>query len=177
MRRGYKPRKRKETIMKKSMTSVAFQDTPEQKARLDEIIDSLKDTKGALMPIMQQAQDVYGYLPPEVQKYIALRLDIPETEVFGVATFYSQFLLNPMGTFPIAVCLGTACYVKGSGQIMEKIESELGIGNGEITADRKFSLTATRCIGACGLAPVMTIGEDVYGRLDESQIPGILAKY
>ncbi len=163
--------------MKKSMTSVAFQDTPEQKARLDEIIDSLKDTKGALMPIMQQAQDVYGYLPPEVQKYIALRLDIPETEVFGVATFYSQFLLNPMGTYPIAVCLGTACYVKGSGLIMEKIESELGIGNGEITADRKFSLTATRCIGACGLAPVMTIGEDVYGRLDESQIPGILAKY
>ena len=177
MRRGYKPRKRKETIMKKSMTSVAFQDTPEQKARLDEIIDSLKDTKGALMPIMQQAQDVYGYLPPEVQKYIALRLDIPETEVFGVATFYSQFLLNPKGTNPVAVCLGTACYVKGSGDLMEKLESILGIQNGGITEDKKFSLDATRCIGACGLAPVLTVGEDVYGRLTVDDIPGIIAKY
>ena len=174
---GGKTCKRKETIMKKSMTSVAFQDTPEQKARLDEIIDSLKDTKGALMPIMQQAQDVYGYLPPEVQKYIALRLDIPETEVFGVATFYSQFLLNPMGTHPIAVCLGTACYVKGSGDILDRICEVLNMKSGETSADGRYSIEATRCIGACGLAPVLTINNEVYGRLTKADVDGILAKY
>ena len=163
--------------MKKQMTSVPFTDTPEQKARLDEIIENLKDQKGCLMAIMQQAQDVYGYLPPEVQKYIALKLDIPVSEVYGVATFYSQFLLNPKGVNPVSVCLGTACYVKGSGALMEKLESVLGIQNGGITPDKRFSLDATRCIGACGLAPVLTVGEDVYGRLTPDDIEGIIAKY
>ena len=163
--------------MKKTLTSVPFKDTPEQKARLDEIIEAHKNEPGALMPIMQKAQEVYGYLPPEVQKHIAIKMDIPETEVYGVATFYSQFLLNPMGTNPVAVCLGTACYVKGSGLLMEKLESVLGIPNGGITSDRQFSLSATRCIGACGLAPVLTVGEDVYGRLVPDDIEGIIAKY
>ena len=163
--------------MKKTLTSVPFKDTPEQKARLDEIIEAHKNEPGALMPIMQKAQEVYGYLPPEVQKHIAIKMDIPETEVYGVATFYSQFLLNPMGTNPVAVCLGTACYVKGSGLLMEKLESVLGIENGGITSDRQFSLSATRCIGACGLAPVLTVGEDVYGRLVPDDIEGIIAKY
>ncbi len=163
--------------MKKTLTSVPFRDTPEQKARLDEIIEAHRNEKGALMPILQKAQEVYGYLPPEVQRYIAIKMDIPETEVYGVATFYSQFLLNPMGTHPVAVCLGTACYVKGSGLLMEKLESVLGIANGAITSDRQFSLTATRCIGACGLAPVLTVGEDVYGRLTPDDIEGIIAKY
>ena len=99
------------------------------------------------------------------------------SEVFGVATFYSQILLNPKGQHPISVCLGTACYVKGSGLLMEKLESLLGIGSGSITDDLKFSLDATRCIGACGLAPVLTVGEDVYGRLEPDQLEGILAKY
>ncbi len=163
--------------MKKTLTSVPFKDTPEQKARLDEIIEAHKGEPGALMPILQKAQEVYGYLPPEVQKHIAIKMDIPESEVYGVATFYSQFLLNPMGTNPVAVCLGTACYVKGSGLLMEKLESVLGIPNGGITADRQFSLSATRCIGACGLAPVLTVGEDVYGRLVPDDIEGIIAKY
>ncbi len=163
--------------MKKTLTSVPFKDTPEQKARLDEIIEAHKNEPGALMPIMQKAQEVYGYLPPEVQKHIAVKMDIPESEVYGVATFYSQFLLNPMGTNPVAVCLGTACYVKGSGLLMEKLESVLGIENGGITSDRQFSLSATRCIGACGLAPVLTVGEDVYGRLVPDDIEGIIAKY
>ncbi len=163
--------------MKKTLTSVPFKDTPEQKARLDEIIEAHKNEPGALMPIMQKAQEVYGYLPPEVQKHIAIKMDIPESEVYGVATFYSQFLLNPMGTNPVAVCLGTACYVKGSGLLMEKLESVLGIENGGITSDRQFSLSATRCIGACGLAPVLTVGEDVYGRLVPDDIEGIIAKY
>ena len=163
--------------MKKSMTTVPFTETVEQKAKLEEIIAAHKGAEGALMPVLQKAQDVYGYLPKEVQERIAAGLDIPVSEVFGVVTFYAQFLLNPKGQHPVAVCLGTACYVKGSGLIMEKLEQLLGIENGGITEDLKFSLDATRCIGACGLAPVLTVGEDVYGRLDPSQLEGILAKY
>ncbi len=163
--------------MKKKLTSVEFTDNPELSARLDEIIEQHKDEKGALMPIMQKAQEIYGYLPPEVQKHIAIKMGVPVSEVFGVATFYSQFLLNPKGQYPVSVCLGTACYVKGSGLLMEKLESELGIPSGGVTDDGKFSLEATRCIGACGLAPVLTVGEDVYGRLVPDDIQGIIAKY
>ena len=163
--------------MKKTMTTVAFNETVEQKAKLEEIIAKHKGEAGALMPVLQEAQDVYGYLPKEVQVRIAQGLDMPVSEVFGVVTFYSQFLLNPKGQHPVAVCLGTACYVKGSGILMEKLEQLLGITNGGITEDLKFSLDATRCIGACGLAPVLTIGEDVYGRLEPNQLEEILAKY
>ena len=163
--------------MKKIMTTVPFDETAEQRQALEAVIEKHKDEKGALMPMLQEAQDIYGYLPKEVQKRIALALDIPVSEVFGVATFYSQFLLNPKGQHPISVCLGTACYVKGAGLLMEKLESLLGIKSGSISEDLKFSLDATRCIGACGLAPVLTVGEEVYGRLDPSQLEGILAKY
>ena len=163
--------------MKKSMTAVPFTETAEQKAALEAIIERHRGEQGALMPIHQEAQDVYGYLPCEVQKRIALGLDIPVSEVFGVATFYSQFLLNPKGQHPISVCLGTACYVKGSGLLMEKLESLLGIGSGSITDDLKFSLDATRCIGACGLAPVLTINGEVYGRLATDDIDSILEKF
>lgn len=163
--------------MKKAMTTVPFHGTAEQLAALDAVIAENKNQEGALMPVLQQAQDIYGYLPVEVQKHIAAELDIPYSEVFGVVTFYSQFQLNPKGSHPVAVCLGTACYVKGSGVIMEKLEEMLGIKSGSITPDLRFSLDATRCIGACGLAPVMTIGEDVYGRLEPSMLKDILAKY
>lgn len=163
--------------MKKAMTSVPFHGTAEQLAALDAVIAEHKTQAGTLMPVLQKAQDIYGYLPVEVQKHIAAELDIPYSEVFGVVTFYSQFQLNPKGAHPVAVCLGTACYVKGSGIIMEKLEEMLGIKSGAITSDLRFSLDATRCIGACGLAPVMTIGEDVYGRLEPSMLKDILAKY
>ena len=163
--------------MKKAMTSVPFHGTAEQLAALDAVIAEHKTQAGALMPVLQKAQDIYGYLPVEVQKHIAAELDIPYSEVFGVVTFYSQFQLNPKGAHPVAVCLGTACYVKGSGIIMEKLEEMLGIKSGAITSDLRFSLDATRCIGACGLAPVMPIGEDVYGRLEPSMLKDILAKY
>ena len=163
--------------MKKTMTTVPFNGTAEQKAALDALIAAHKGEAGALMPVLQQAQDIYGYLPVEVQKEIAAGLDVPYSEVFGVVTFYSQFLLNPKGTNPVSVCLGTACYVKGSGNLMEKLETVLGVKSGGITADKKFSLDATRCIGACGLAPVLTVGEDVYGRLTPDDIEGIIAKY
>jgi len=163
--------------MKKALTTVAFNGTAEQLAALDALIAEYKGQPGALMPVLQKAQDIYGYLPEEVQRHIAAGLEIPYSEVFGVVTFYAQFLLNPKGEHPVAVCLGTACYVKGSGLLMEKLETLLGIGNGGITEDLKFSLDATRCIGACGLAPVLTIGEDVYGRLEPNMLEGILKKY
>lgn len=163
--------------MKKKLTSVEFNGTEEQRAKLDEVIECHKGEEGALMPILQEAQEIYGYLPSEVQTYIARALGIPASEVFGVTTFYAQFLLNPKGEHAVSVCLGTACYVKGSGKLMEELENVLGIANGEISQDRKFSLDATRCIGACGLAPVLTVGEDVYGRLEPKDIKGIIAKY
>ena len=157
--------------------TVPFSGTPEQEAALKKVIAELKDTKGALMPIMQQAQDIYGYLPYEVQKMISDELDVPMEKIYGVATFYSQFNLYPKGQYKISVCLGTACYVKGSGDIYNKLMEILGIAGGECTADGKFSLDACRCIGACGLAPVMMINDDVYGRLTPDELDGILAKY
>lgn len=163
--------------MKKKLTTVAFSGTEEQAKKLDELIECYKDEKGALMPVLQGAQAIYGYLPIEVQKQIALKMGVPLAEVYGVASFYSQFILNPKGDYAVNVCLGTACYVKGSGQLMEKLESLLGIKGGEITGDRKFSLDATRCIGACGLAPVLTVNEEVYGRLTPDMLDGILKKY
>ncbi len=163
--------------MKKKLTTVAFKGTQEQSQKLDALIEKHKGEKGALMPVLQGAQEIYGYLPIEVQKHISDGMDIPLAEIFGVTTFYSQFLLNPKGTYAVNVCLGTACYVKGAGLLMDELEKQLGIANGEITADRRFSLEATRCIGACGLAPVLTINEDVYGRLEPNMIADILAKY
>ena len=163
--------------MAKSNTSVPFKGTKEQEAQLMQVIADHKEQPGALMPVLQQAQEIYGYLPLEVQEMISLGLDIPLEEVYGVVTFYAQFSLYPKGQYKISVCLGTACYVKGSGDIYDKLSRSLGIKGGECTPDGKFSLEACRCIGACGLAPVMTINDDVYGRLSVDEIEGILAKY
>ena len=146
-------------------------------AELKVFIDAQKGKKGPLMPIMQKAQELFGYLSLETQSLIAEALEIPVSEVYGVATFYAQFSLYPKGEYKISVCLGTACYVKGSGDIINKAQEILGIGVGECTPDRKFSIEATRCIGACGLAPVMTINDDVYGRITADDVPGIIAKY
>ena len=163
--------------MKKKLTAVSFKGTEEQKKQLSAVIEEYKGKEGNLLPVLQKAQEIYGYLPQEVQKEVALGLDVSEAEVFGVASFYSQFKLNPDGEVAIAVCLGTACYVKGSGQIADKIKEIVGIGPGEISPDGKYSFEATRCIGACGLAPVMTINGDVYGRLTPADVEGIIKKY
>ena len=151
--------------------------TPEQQAKLHEVIDASKDTPGCLMHILQEAQAIYGYLPMSVQKVIAEELGISLSEVYGVVTFYSQFSLNPKGKHRISVCLGTACYVKGSDKILAEIEKELGIKSGECTADGLFSIDTCRCVGACGLAPVMMIGEEVYGRLTPDKVKEILDSY
>ena len=157
--------------------TVPFRGTPEQEAQLMQVIEEHKADKGALMPVMQKAQDIYGYLPIEVQTMIAKGLGVSLEEVYGVATFYSQFSLYPKGQYKISVCLGTACYVKGAGDVFDKLVQKLGIKSGECTPDGKFSLEACRCIGACGLAPVMMINDDVYGKLTPDEIDGILAKY
>ena len=163
--------------MLKKISSLPFQGTPEQEAQLKEVIAKHKDDPGAVMPVLQEAQDIYGYLPIEVQLMIAEGLNVPIDEVYGVATFYSQFALSPKGKYNISVCLGTACYVKGSGDVLNRLSQELGIEAEECTMDGKFSLTACRCIGACGLAPVLTVNDDVYGRLVADDVPSILAKY
>lgn len=163
--------------MNTAKSTVPFKGTPEQETELLDFIMKKKDDKGSLMPILQKAQEIYGYLPIEVQKIISDNTGIPLEKIYGVVTFYAQFSLYPKGEYTISVCLGTACYVKGSGEIFEKLQEMLGISGGECTDDGKFSLEACRCIGACGLAPVLTVNEDVYGRLTVDDIDRIIAKY
>ena len=155
---------------------VPFNGTKEQEEKLNKVLKSLKNVPGALMPALQQAQEIYGYLPMEVQETIADKLGLSLAEVYGVATFYSQFTLVPKGKVQIGVCLGTACYVKGSGDVYAEFQKLLGVESG-ITEDLIYSLDATRCIGCCGLAPVMTINGDVYGKITKDQVAGLLAKY
>ena len=140
-------------------------------------IEEQKKKPGPLMPIMQKAQSLYGALTFEVQELIAEQLGIPMSDVYGVATFYSQFALEPKGEHIISVCMGTACYVRNVEKIMDKLVEELGIEPGATTPDNKFTLEPTRCLGCCGLAPVIMIDDQVYGRLTPADVPDILAKY
>ena len=163
----------------KRISKLPFKGTAEQEQLLKAWLAENGKKPGAAMTALQKAQEIYGYLPIEVQRMVAEGVGRPLEEIYGVSTFYAQFSLSPKGKYKIAVCLGTACYVKGSGKILEKLEEKLGIKNGDCTEDGEFSLEASRCIGACGLAPVFTINEDVYGRVKEdgSELDGILAKY
>lgn len=163
--------------MLKKISNIPFKGTTEQEANLKAVIAECKGDKSMLMHVMQEAQSIYGYLPREVQIMIAEGMDVPLEKVYGVSTFYAQFALSPKGKYNISVCLGTACYVKGAQSILDKVEEILGIGAGECTQDEKFSIEECRCIGACGLAPVMTVNDDVYGRLVPEDVAGILAKY
>lgn len=156
---------------------MADKNVAEQYEALRAVIAEHKGEQGALMPVLQSAQNIFGYVPEEVQRFIAEGLGVTLSEVYGVATFYSQFSLEPNGEHVIGVCLGTACYVKGSQAVLDRLAEELKVPVGKTTADGKFTLNATRCLGACGLAPVMMIGDEVYGRLTPDEIPGILAKY
>ncbi len=162
--------------MKKKISKIPFSGTPEQEAKLREVIEANKADKSRLMTVMQQAQDIYGYLPIEVQQMIADGMDVPLEKVYGVASFYAQFALSPKGRYNVSVCLGTACYVRGAQSLLDKLQEELGIGVDECTEDGKFSLAACRCVGACGLGPVLMINDEVYGKLTSKEIPGILAK-
>lgn len=163
--------------MANKICKIPFSGTKEQEQELLELIVKLKGQPGALMPILQGAQSIYGYLPIEVMENISLETNIPLEEIYGVATFYSQFTLTPKGQYKVSVCMGTACYVKGSGDVLDRLVQRLGIKSGECTEDGRFSLEACRCIGACGLAPVITINDEVYGRLVADDVDTILAKY
>ncbi len=149
----------------------------EQLRELDGIIAQWKDVPGGLLPIMQHAQEICGCVDEEVQHHISEKTGTPVSTIYGVATFYSQFTLQPKGKYAIGLCLGTACYVRGSQLVLDELEKQLGIAVGNTTADGMFTLSATRCIGCCGLAPAMMINDEVYGRMTPKQVPEIVEKY
>lgn len=149
----------------------------EAKRQVEEVCENFHNDPGELIAILHEVQSRIGYLPTEVQKIIADRLGVPAQKVYGVVTFYSFFSMTPKGKIPISVCLGTACYVRGADKLLEEFKRVLGIEVGETTPDGKFSLDCLRCVGACGLAPVATVGDKVYGRLNPSDIKKIVAEY
>lgn len=145
--------------------------------QLKEYIDSVKDSQGVTMQILQKAQSIFGYLPLEVQQFISDETSIPLADIYGVVTFYTQFSIEEKGKHKIGVCLGTACYVKGAQEITDKLVEELKVEVGKTTEDRLFTLEETRCLGCCGLAPVLMIDDEVYGKIEAKKIPEILKKY
>ena len=151
--------------------------TDQERSKILEIIDKYRNDQGALIPTLHDVQEYFGYLPIEVQQIISDELNIPLAEIYGVVSFYAQFSTQPKGKYTISVCLGTACYVKGAGKILEKFESILGVNAGEVSEDGMFGIEACRCIGACGLAPVVNINGEVYGRLVQEDVQGICDKY
>jgi NADH-quinone oxidoreductase subunit E/NADP-reducing hydrogenase subunit HndA len=144
---------------------------------LEEFINSIQDKKGALISVLHKAQEIFGYLPEEIQSFVAEQLELPLAKVYGVVSFYSFFTMTPKGKYPISVCMGTACYVRGAGKVLEDFERELGIKAGETTQDGMFSIDALRCVGACGLAPVVLVGEEVYGKDEAKKVKDIIKKY
>ncbi len=152
-------------------------ETDPRYGQLDQLIKEYQGKPGALIPVLHKAQEIFGYLPENVQVKVAEGLDVPLSEVYGVITFYSLFSTKPRGKHTIGVCMGTACYVKGAAQVLEALQKELQVKVGDTTPDGLFTLTMTRCLGACGLAPVITIGDDVYGRLVAEKVPEVLNNY
>jgi len=146
--------------------------------RLKEVIEEKKNVRNPLIEILRSAQDIFGYLPMEVQEFIAQELNIPANQIYGVVTFYNFFTMTPRGKYNLNVCLGTACFVKGAPHLVQMLSDELGIQMGETTKDGLFTMSAVRCVGACSLAPVFVIGEDTYGRIDsKDKIADILKRY
>jgi NADH-quinone oxidoreductase subunit E len=144
---------------------------------LEEFINSIHDKKGALIEVLHKAQHIFGYLPEEVQLYVCEKLDIPASKVFGVVTFYSYFSTEPRGEYVVNICMGTACFVRGAGEVLAEFEKKLGVKSGQTTDDGKFTVGSLRCIGACGLAPVVTINDKVYGHVTKADVAKILAEY
>lgn len=144
--------------------------------QLEQYIDSMPSTKGELIRVLHKAQDIFGYLPREIQVFVARKLDLPVAKVFGVVSFYSFFTMTPKGKHAIAVCMGTACYVRGAEKVLDEFKKQIGIETGETSEDGKFSIDALRCVGACGLAPVVLIGEKVYGRVTPEMVKDIIAE-
>ncbi|HPL31421.1 MAG TPA: NAD(P)H-dependent oxidoreductase subunit E [Smithellaceae bacterium] len=163
--------------MKAEDTELLKEFTPEQVAKLDSIIDKHKGKAGGLIPVLEEAQVCLEYLPLPVQKRIAAGLNLPLSRVYGVVTFYSFFTMTPRGKHTVRVCLGTACYVRGGKALAEALQKQFGIKEGETTADRLFTLESVRCLGACGLGPVVVVDEDVHGRVKPAKIKEVLSQY
>ena len=144
---------------------------------LDEFINNLPDKKGALIEVLHRAQHIFGYLPQEVQLFVGEKLDVPVSKIYGVITFYSYFTMEPRGKYVVNVCMGTACFVRGAGAVLAEFEKELGIKAGKTTEDGRFTVGVLRCVGACGLAPVVTVNDKVYGRATVEDVKKILADY
>ena len=150
----------------------------DQYAHLKKVIEEKKKIRNPLIEILRSAQEIFGYLPVEVQEFIAQELNIPVNQIYGVVTFYNFFTMIPRGKYNLNVCLGTACFVKGAPRLVQMLSEELGIKMGETTKDGLFTLSSVRCVGACSLAPVFVIGEETYGRIDsKDKIAEILKRY
>ncbi|MHB8090355.1 MAG: NADH-quinone oxidoreductase subunit NuoE family protein [Syntrophales bacterium] len=149
----------------------------EQVAKLDALIQSYREKPGALIPLLEEAQVLLEYLPPSVQQRIAARMNLPLSRVYGVVTFYSFFTMKPRGRHILRVCLGTACYVRGGKAVADAVVRELGVAESETTPDRKFTYETVRCVGACGLGPVLIVDKDVHGRMKPSKLKGVLSQY
>lgn len=154
-----------------------FEANKDKLKEFESFIAEKGSSRGSLMSVLHKGQTLFGYLPIEIQELVSKKMNIPLAEIYGVVTFYSQFSLVPKGRYEIGVCMGTACYVRGAKKILDEVIEELEIGVGETSKDMLFSIQATRCVGACGLAPVMMISGDVYGKLKGGEIKNILAKY
>jgi len=150
---------------------------PDAMKKINQVIEENRKRPGCLIPILTRCQEILGYLPVELQEYLSEKLNIPGSTIYGVISFYSFFSMIPKGKYTIKICEGTACYVKGSSRILDFICSEYELQPGGISKDRRFSLQVVRCLGACGLAPVMVVGNDTYGKVTPNKIKGILEKY
>lgn len=158
--------------------TTSVKDLPQELfVELENYISTLDDKKGNLIHVLHKAQHIFGFLPQEVMLFVARKLNVPAADVFGVVSFYSYFTTKPVGKNVVSVCMGTACFVRGSDKILDAIKKDLGINTGETSKDMNFTLKDVRCVGACGLAPIVLVGEKVYGRLTAADIPGILAEY
>ena len=144
---------------------------------IKDVCKSYGNKAGEVINVLHKVQGEFGYLPAEVQELVAKELNIPVSRVYGIVSFYSFFTMTPKGEHPISVCLGTACYVRGAEKVLDELKRQLGIGVGEVTPDGKFSLNCLRCVGACGLAPVIEVGEKVYGRMTPDRVKDVLAEY
>ncbi|SHE92969.1 NADH-quinone oxidoreductase subunit E [Desulfofundulus australicus DSM 11792] len=153
------------------------QDDAAKKEALEKVFEQYRGTKGALIPLLQEAQEIYGYLPGEVMQRIATELKVPFSKVFGVATFYAQFHLKPRGRNIVRICQGTACHVRGAARVFQSVSEKLGVGKNETTADLRYTLETVACLGACGLAPVMMVNDDTHGRLTPERAAEVLEQY
>jgi len=151
--------------------------TPEAMSKVDEIIEMHRGKPGSLIPALEECQGITGYLPVELQEYIARRLNVPAAMVYGVVTFYSFFSMVPKGRHTVKVCMGTACYVRGVSEVLNRVQSEFKLKVGKISEDKRFSLELVRCLGACGLAPVVVVGSDTHGGVSPDRVVEILDRY